>query len=69
MKLLTKDISKRAYCNTQKEIKDITNVITDIDSITATNNYINNSITDLANGVTNIFVKKSDIRSQDYGHN
>lgn len=45
MKLLKKDSSKGANSDSQKDI-DISNVITDIDSITAINNYVNNSVTD-----------------------
>lgn len=46
MKLLKKDSSKGANSDSQKDIIDISNVITDIDSITAINNYVNNSVTD-----------------------
>ena len=42
--MLTKAISKRANCDSLKDIEDISNVITDIDSVTAINNCVNNCI-------------------------
>ena len=48
MNMLTKDSSKRANCGSQKDIEYISNVITDIDFLTA-NNWIGNSVTDMAN--------------------
>ena len=55
MKLLTKDSSKRANGNSQKDTEDISNVITDIDSVTTMNNCVNNAITDMTNHVVIFF--------------
>ena len=57
-KLLTKDSSKKANCYTHKDIEDIANVIKESDSVTATDNCVNNSITDMANGSFKIFLEK-----------
>ena len=40
-----------------KAIEDITDITTDIDSVTANNNCINNFITDMANGAINFFLE------------
>ena len=56
MKLLTKDSSKRANGNSQKDTEDISNVITDIDSVTTMNNCVNNAITDMTNHVVIFFL-------------
>ena len=55
MKWLTKDISKRANCDNQKVIEDILNIMTDIETIAAVNNWVNNSVTDLTNRIINFF--------------
>ena len=55
MKWLTKDISKRANCDNQKVIEDILNIKTDIETIAAVNNWVNNSVTDLTNRIINFF--------------
>ena len=48
-------ISKRANCDSQKVIEDILNVTTDIETIASVNNWVNNSVTDLANCIINFF--------------
>ena len=55
MKKLTKDSSKRANCDSQKNIKDISNAITDIDLVTTINNCVNNSVADMTNQVIIFF--------------
>ena len=55
MKWLTEDISKRANCDNQKVIEDILNIKTDIETIAAVNNWVNNSVTDLTNRIINFF--------------
>ena len=57
MKLLTKKRSKRANSDSQKNIEDLSNVIADIDSVTAINNYFNNEVTDMANYIAIFFLK------------
>lgn len=68
MKLLTKDSSKRANCDTQKDIEDITNVTIDINSVKAMYNCIKNSITNMTTDVIKCFWK-NDSCSQCCGHN
>ena len=69
MKLLTKDNSKKANCDTEKDIEDIEDIVIKyIHSATTTDNCVNNSITDMANCATN-FLGKNYGRSQDYGNN
>ena len=58
MKWLTKDISKRANCDSQKVIEDILNIMTDIETIAAVNNWVNNSVTDLTNRIINFFLEQ-----------
>ena len=58
MKWLTKDISKRANCDNQKVIEDILNIMTDIETIAAVNNWVNNSVTDLTNRIINFFFEQ-----------
>lgn len=55
MKFLTKDSSKRANCDTQKDIEDITNVTIDINSVKAMYNCIKNSITNMTTDVIKFF--------------
>ena len=54
MKWLTKDISKRANCDNQKVIEDILNIMTDIETIAAVNNWV----TDLTNRIINFFLEQ-----------
>ena len=55
MKLLRKKSSRRANSDNQKVIEDLSNVIADIDSITAINNYFNNDVTGMANHIVIFF--------------
>ena len=55
MKLLRKKSSRRANSDNQKAIEDLSNVIADIDSITAINNYFNNDVTGMANHIVIFF--------------
>lgn len=56
MKLLTKESSKKLIVS-QKDIEDTEDiVIKDIHSVTATDNYVNNSITGIANDSINFFL-------------
>ena len=57
---------KKNKCGIHKDIWDNTNIISDIDSITATHNCVNNSITDMASSVIKFCFSKSNSRSQDY---
>ena len=57
MKLLIKDSLKGAKWDTQKNVEDITNVITDFDFATATNYCVNNSVTDMTYGAIKTFWK------------
>ena len=58
MKLLSKDSLKRADCDSQKHIEDISNVITDINSVTAISNCVTNSVADIANHIIVFFFEE-----------
>ena len=59
MKLLSKNSSERANCDSQKNIEGFLNVVTDIDSITTINNSVTNSVTEMTTGIINIFLRKT----------
>ena len=59
MKLIPKNSSERANCDSRKNIEDFLNIVTDIDSITTINNSGTNSVTEMTTRIINIFFGKT----------